>query len=326
MGSQLTAGPGRKRRRAAARRERELAKLAGRQHGVIARSQLVAAGLGPRTIRRRVEAGRLHLLHRGVYAFGVERLSPRGRWMGAVLACGEGALLSHRSGAALWGLLRSHRGPIEVTSASGRGRLGIAVHEGGIRREERSAVAGIPVTSVARTLFDLAEVLDRDQLERAFEEADRLRLLEMRALEEVCMQGHGRHALAPVRRLIDEARAPSWTRSELEDRFQTLCREHRLPPAHTNVSILGHEVDVYWPEAKFVVEADSWTFHHQRGAFERDRARDAAMQAAGYRVIRVTYRRLEREPEKVAAEIRSVLSSASTNKGNEGPDDGRAAT
>jgi very-short-patch-repair endonuclease len=330
MGTRFTARPGRKRTRAVARRERELARLAGRQHGVLSRSQLVAAGVGPRTIRRRVEAGRLHLLHRGVYVFGVERLSRRGGWMGAVLACGDGALLSHRSGAALWGLLRSHRGPIEVTSASGRGRAGIAVREGGIRREERSAVAGIPVTSVARTLFDLAEVLDQHQLERAFEEADRLGLLEMRALEEVCVQGHGRHALAPVRRLIDEARAPLWTRSDLEDRFQALCREHRLPPAHTNVSILGHEVDVYWPEMKLVVEADSWTFHHHRGAFEHDRARDAAMQAAGYRVIRVTHRRLEREPERIAAEIRSVLSaarsSASTTAGNEGPDDGRAAT
>ncbi len=327
MGTQLTARPGRERRRAVARRERELARLAERQHGVLSRSQLVAAGLGPRTIRRRVEAGRLHLLHRGVYAFGVERLGRRGGWMGAVLACGEGALLSHRSGAALWGLLRPHRGPIEVTSASGRGRVGIAVHEGGIRREERSAVAGIPVTSVSRTLFDLAEVLDQRRLERAFEEADRLRLLEIRALEAVCARGQGRHALAPVRRLIDEARAPLWTRSDLEDRFQSLCREYRLPPAHTNVLILGHEVDVYWPKAKLVVEADGWTFHHHRGAFEHDRARDAAMQAAGYRVIRVTHRRLEREPERVAAEIQSVLSAArSSASADEGRSNGRAAT
>jgi len=327
MNTRLTARPGRERLRAAARRERELAQLAERQHGALSRAQLIAAGLGPRTIRRRVEAARLHLVHRGVYAFGGEKLSRRGRWMAAVLACGEGALLSHRSGAALWGLARSHDGPVEISSPTGRGRQGIAVHEAGVRREERAVVAGIPVTSVARTLFDLAEVLDEVELERTFEEADRLRLLDMRSIEKVCAWGHGRHALRPIRSLIDEAREPSWTRSDLEDRFQRLCRKHDLPPAQTNVSVLGYEADAYWPRAKLVVEVDGWSFHHHRAAFEHDRARDAAMQVAGYRVIRVTHRRLVREPETIAAQIRDLLTvTRPADSARKGAPGGRAAT
>lgn len=327
MNVQLTARSGRERRRDATRRERELAQLAEQQHSVLTRAQLVAAGLGPRTIRRRVESARLRLVHRGVYAFGSGQLSRRGRWMAAVLACGEGAMLSHRSGAALWGFVRPQRGPVEISSPTGRGRQGITVHEGGVRPAERSAVAGIPVTSVARTLFDLAEILDEDELERAFEEADRLRLLDTQSIERVCAWGHGRHALRPVRRLIEEAREPTWTRSELEDRFQRLCRKHDLPPAQTNVSVLGYEADAYWPDGKLVVEVDGWSFHHHRAAFEHDRARDAAMQAAGYRVIRVTHRRLTREPEIVAAEIRHLLTGTQpANPAKEDTPGGRAAT
>lgn len=327
MGGQLTARQPENRRGALARRERQLATLANRQHGVLSRGQLLAVGLSVRTIERRVAAGRLYLLHRGVYAFGRERVSRRGRWMAAVFACGEGALLSHRSAAVLRGLMRPHRGPAEVTSAAGRGRPGIAVHEAGIFREDRSVVAGIPATSVARTLFDLAEVVDERQLERAFEEADRQRLLEMRAVEDVCARGHGRRALRPVRRLIEEAREPTWTQSDLEDRFQALCRDYGLPSAHTNVTVLEHEADAFWPGEKLVVEVDSWSFHRHRAAFERDRARDAAMQAAGYRVIRVTHRRLEKEPATVAAEIRCLLAAGrSDDVTGESAGEGRAGS
>lgn len=231
--------------------------------------------------------------------------------MAAVLACDEQALLSHRSAAELWGLMRTPRIPVDVTAATGRQRSGIAVHEGGICQEERTEVERIPVTTVARTLFDLAEVVDERRLESAFEEADRLRLLEMRALEAVCARGHGRRALAPIRRLIDEARAPDWTRSPLEARVLALCREYELPSPATNVEVLGREVDAFWPREQLIVEADSFAFHSHRAAFERDRTRDAAMQAEGYRVIRVTHRRLEREPAVIAKEIRSLLSVAS---------------
>lgn len=290
-----------------AKRERELAKLASRQHGVLSRQQLLAGGIGPRSIRRRVEAGRLHPIHRGVYALGHDRVNQRGRWMATVLAGGDGAVLSHRSAAALWGLMRPAT-PIEITAPRGRRRPSIVVHESGVAPAERTTHARIPVTTVARTLFDLAEVVDERQHERAWEEADRLGLLEMRAVEDVCARGHGRHALRATRRLVEQARMPETVRSPLEEHFLEFCREHELPPPQTNVLILGKEVDAYWPDAALAVESDGWSFHRHRAAFERDRARDAAMQAEGYRVIRVTSRRLEDDPAALAAELRALLS------------------
>jgi very-short-patch-repair endonuclease len=168
-------------------------------------------------------------------------------------------------------------------------------------------VNGISVTTVARTLFDLAELVDERQVESAFEEADRLGLLQLQALEGVCARGYGRRALRVIRPLVEAARAPEITRSPLEDVFLRFCGEHDLPHPQTNVLVLGYEADAYWPEARLVVESDSWSFHHHRAAFERDRARDAALQAAGYRVIRITSRRLEREPATIAAELHRLL-------------------
>lgn len=165
------------------------------------------------------------------------------------------------------------------------------------------------MTTVARTLFDLAEVLDEQRLERAFEEADRLRLLEMKALEGVCERSPGRRALRPVRRLIAAAVEPARSGSSLEERFGRFCRQHRIPSPVTNVEILGFEVDALWPRERLIVEMDGFAFHRHRAAFERDRARDAAMQAAGYRVIRITHRRLESEPASIASEVRRLLDS-----------------
>jgi very-short-patch-repair endonuclease len=156
--------------------------------------------------------------------------------------------------------MASPRGVVEATGVNGRERPGIVVHEGGIYGEERTMVGGIPVTTVARTLFDVAELRDERRLEKA-----------------------------------------------LEDRFLELCREHDLPLPQTNVTVAGREADAYWPRQRLVVEVDSWSFHGHRGAFERDRARDAAMQAEGYRVIRVTHRRLQRESKSVAGELRHIL-------------------
>jgi predicted transcriptional regulator of viral defense system len=299
-----------KQRAALGRRDRELAALARRQHGVLSRRQLVAGGISLRTIRRWVERGRLHRLHREVYVLGSGRLEWRGEWMGAVLACGRGALLSHRSAAALWGLTkRSRRHGVDVTAMAGRERSGIVVHEGGIYKDDRAVAAGIPVTSVARTLFDLAEVVDERRLGRAFEEADRLNLLRMKALEDVCARGHGRRALRPIRRLIEAARAPVISRSDLEERFALFCRDYDIVPTTTNVEVLDHEVDAFWPRERLIVELDGYAFHRHRAAFEDDRAKDAGRQVAGYRAMRITDWRLEREPDAIAAEIRALLKS-----------------
>lgn len=293
-----------------------MARLATRQHGVVGRQQLLELGIGPMTTHRWLRAGRLHRLHREAFLVGHSRVSRHGRWLAAVLACGNGALLSHRSAAALWGLARP-RGPIvDVTAPSGRqfrpGRDGIQLHRGRIHNGEVTERAGIPVTTVARTLFDLAEVVDFRQLQRAWEEADRLHLLRLPAVERVCELGYGRHALRPIRRLLVEARAPSYARSPLENRFAEFCREHLtdLPTPLTNISILDHEVDAYWPSHRLAIEMDSWEFHHHRAAFERDRARDAAMQTAGYRVIRLTHRQLETEAPRIATQLRKLLAAA----------------
>jgi hypothetical protein len=227
--------------------------------------------------------------------------------MAAVLACGEGALLSHMSAAALWGLAKPRGGSIEVSAPIGRRRPGIAVHEGAIDPSDRVFVGSIPVTSVARTLFDLAEVVDQRRLERAWEEADRLRLLELKELEKVCARGHGRRALKPIRSLMEAALEPVGTRSPLEDRFALFCRERGLPAPAFNCTVLNREVDALWPRERVIVELDGFEFHGHRAAFERDRTRDAALQAAGYRVLRLTHLRLEGESEEIAGEIRSLL-------------------
>jgi very-short-patch-repair endonuclease len=213
---------------------------------------------------------------------------------------------------------RSPRQSVEVSATAGRGRPGIVVHEGGIYKADREMVAHIPVTSVARTLFDLAEVVDERQLGRVFEEADRLGLLEMRKVDEVCARGVGRRALRPVRRLIEEAHEPVRTRSDLEERFAIFCRDYDFVPTETNVKILGHEVDAFWPRERLIVELDGYAYHGHRAAFEGDRTKDAARQVAGYRAIRITDWRLEREPQAIAAEIRSLLKSP--------PGDRRAGT
>jgi very-short-patch-repair endonuclease/predicted transcriptional regulator of viral defense system len=291
-------------------RERRLATLAARQHGVVAKRQLRALGVGEGAVKHRLRLGRLRTIHRGVYAIGQGPISMRGRWLAAVLACGDGALLSHRSAAALWGLTGIHRGPVDVTSPCGRSsRTGIALHRCEIAEGDRAINGDIPVTSVPRTLVDLATALDRTRLNRAFEEADRLRLLDMRAMAQACERAKGRRGIGNLRSLIEQARAPSYTRSPLENRFLEFYRRHLadLPPPHTNVSILGQEADACWPRHRLVVEMDSWEFHGHRAAFERDRARDAALQAAGYRVIRLTHRRLESEGPAVAAELRKLL-------------------
>ncbi len=163
------------------------------------------------------------------------------------------------------------------------------------------------MTTVARTLFDYAEIESFHRLEQAWEEADRLKLLRLREIELVCERGYGRRALKPIRRLLATARTPAEGRSPLEERFHDFCRSHRLPEPARNVRVLGREVDALWPEAKLVAELDSWKHHGHRAAFGRDRAREPQFLIAGYRTIRITHRRLDREAPQLASEIRQLL-------------------
>jgi very-short-patch-repair endonuclease/predicted transcriptional regulator of viral defense system len=285
-----------------------VAALADRQHGVVARRQLAALGMGPGSIQHRLGSARLHRVFRAVYSVGHSRLTQRGRWMAAVLSCGEDALLSHRSAAALWGIAPYQGRWIDVIApGSRRGRRSpIAVHGGALLAKDGTLRDGIPVTSVARTILDLAEVVDRRRLERAVEQAERMEVLDLRALECMAMR-HGRRALKPLRAVLAELRPSPETRSELERRFVAFCRKADLPTPGINRIVLGFEVDALWHSERLVVELDSYSFHRSRRAFELDRQRDAALAIAGYRVLRITDRRLREDPSAVADTIRALL-------------------
>jgi predicted transcriptional regulator of viral defense system len=288
-----------------------LATLAARQHGVVGRRQLLALGLGADAIKSRLASGRLHSIHRDAYAVGHRRLSQRGLWMAAVLGCGTGSVLSHGSAATLWGLEEA-RSPIDVTAPRGRQgsprRVGIRLHRCRLEDSEWTRRDGIPVTTVARTLFDLAETAGADQLGRLWEEGDKLHLLVLDDVAEVYERRRGcRRARRRIRPLLLEAPHSERTRSPLEDRFAAFCRQFELPPPATNVLVLEKEVDAAWLAARLLVELDSWEHHAHRAAFERDRKRDVALIVAGYRTIRVTHRRLDREAATLAGEIRRLL-------------------
>ena len=273
-----------------------LAELVACQHGVVSRQQLVACGVSESMIRRRVQSGQLLRLHRGVYAVGHRELKREGHWLAAVLAVGPGAVLSHRSAAALHGFRSSGGMRIDVT-AKGADQPGIRVHRTrSLDARDTTTVREIPVTTVARTLVDFAGTVPRDHLHKALREADRLRLLDVKALEAarartVGRRGPGHEAL---REAIEELRAlaTTLTRSALEDAFLALLRKAGLPKPEVNAHIEGMEVDALWREQRVVAELDGWAHHHPRHAFEKDRIRDATLTGAGYRVVRFTHRQV----------------------------------
>jgi very-short-patch-repair endonuclease len=286
--------------------------LARRQHGVVARRQLLEAGLGANSIDRALASGWLRLLHRGVYGSGGQPSGTLTRWMAAVLAGGAEAVLSHRSAGELWGLLEPIEGPVHVTVRhSRRAAIGILFHRSrdlGQRTERH----GIPCTTVARTLLDLAGFVSRAQLSHVFDEARRRGLLRRTELVSLCRRSSGRRGLGSLRALLDERPLPvGETRSQLERRFLRFCRERGLPIPAVNAPLAGYEVDCLWPERGVVVELDSWTHHGTREAFESDRKRDASIQMAGYRILRVTHRRIGNDGDELEAEIRELLGTRS---------------
>jgi very-short-patch-repair endonuclease len=293
-------------------RERAVAELARRQHGVVAKRQLIALGVGEGAIKHRLGVGRMHRVHAGVYALGHLALSADGNRMAAVLAAGPDARLSHRDAAALWDLRATAHTRIDVSvPRSGlRSRQGLNVHcTAPWHPDDCANRRGIPVTSVARTLLDVAEVVSRRAFRHIFEEAERLRLVDVRAIQAVVARGHGRRGVGALAAVLAEARTRPLadTRSELERRFVDLVESTGLPPPATNVLVEGFLVDAVWPRKRLVVELDGRRYHHTRAAFERDRIRDAGLQVAGYRVLRITWTRLDREPDVVAATIRALL-------------------
>jgi AbiEi antitoxin C-terminal domain/Transcriptional regulator, AbiEi antitoxin/Protein of unknown function (DUF559) len=292
-----------------------LAELATAQHGVVAITQLVELGLGAAGVRSRVRRGRLHPLHRGVYAVGHEAVGLHGRRLAAVLACGDEAVLSHRSAADLWGLRRSDAPHTEVTvptHAGRRRRPGITVHRSSLAQFETTTTPhGIPTTTPARTLLDLAEVVPRRALEKAADQAEALRLFDLDALARVLRAHPHRHGAARLRGLLATyAIGEQFTRSELEERFLALCERHGIPAPRVNTRVAGLEVDFFWPQANLVAELDGHTHHGTRAAFERDRERDAHLLLQGVRTIRITRRRLATEPEATARLVLALSASS----------------
>jgi very-short-patch-repair endonuclease len=286
-----------------------LAALAERQYGVVTRGQLRRVGLGETGIDERLRTKRLHRLHRGVYAVGHRILRAEAHYLAAVLACGDGAVLSHLDAAAHWEIRQRSSGLIHVTvpRRSGRRRCaGIRVHRSGrLGPSETTIHERIPTTSVARTLLDLADVLSAQRLKRAVDEAEYRRLLDMTALVAVVQNNPGRRAA----KLLEAAQAPSeLTRSVLEDEFLDLIRRHRLPRPRVGDRVEDFEVDFLWPEARLVVELDGFAAHGTRARFESDRRKDRALAKRGLKTIRVTAAAMRYEEDAIADELTALLS------------------
>lgn len=280
--------------------DRAIWELAHEQYGVVALRQLREVGLSDGAVRDRLADRRLHPLFRGVVVVGARYPSLRGRWKGATLALGDDALLSHHDAAVLANLSTLRQAAIHVTvpGRHAESRPGIRAHRTrGVHPADRAVVDGIPVTSVARTLLDLAAVLDATRLRRAYEQAERAGGLDLTAIVDVLERTRGHRGARRLRRLIGyDPAAAAAAESELERIFLDLLRTHGVPGPRVNVLVEGFLVDAYWPDAGLVVELDGYEFHNDREAFERDRRRIVELRAAGHEVLPLTYSQVAREP------------------------------
>ena len=278
---------------------------------MIAWWQLIAIGLAPGAIAHRVRIGRLHRMHEGVFSVGHPYVGRLGRLMAAALAFGPGAVLSHRTAAEIWGILRWTSTRPHVTSAQRtfHGRPGVVLHRvRSLAPELTTTASGLPVTTVERVLLDLAGDKDLRPLRRAWEGAQRERLLDVNKVIELVENSPGRR-VKPLKALIAEATDAPDTIEEFEARFADFLRERPdLPAAHHNVVVAGYVVDVHFPGTNLVIELDSRQFHwHTR---VRDLERDADLQLAGYRTYHVTWHALTRTPDAVHDKIRRFLKAA----------------
>jgi len=246
-------------------------------------------------------------VHYGVYAVGHEPASAVDRAYAALLACGPGALLSHASAAALWGVFERWWEPFELTVPTGRQRPGIRIHRATLTRVDVRRHLGLRVTSPARTVLDIAPRLTEKALTRAVNELRIARRLRLEHLAELVARLPRHPGASRVKRIIEIPRGP--TRSELEDSFAAFARHHNLPPFEFNARVAGYEVDVLFPDQRVIVELDGYEFHGTRQAFEKDRERDATTQAAGHRTVRITWERLTEAAEREAARLKAIIAS-----------------
>jgi predicted transcriptional regulator of viral defense system len=291
------------------RSHRELAALVARQHGVVATDQLLGLGFSRSSITRQVAAGRLHRVHRGTYAVGHAEISPHGRCNAAVLACGAGTVLSHAAAAWLWGLLPACGPVVDVTVPHrGHGPHGVEAHHSlTIWRPERDLRDRIPTTAVPRTLLDLASRSGRRTLQSAIDRAERLDLLDLGEIDAMLERQKGARGMKRLRLDLEIYRDPAFTRARSERLFLDIVKKAGLPRPSLNHFVGGLEVDAYWERERFAVEIDGWSAHRTRTAFERDPVRQEELKLEGIDSIRVTARRIEREPARLGRHLKRIL-------------------
>jgi very-short-patch-repair endonuclease len=294
----------------ATHRDQLVGRLADRQYGVVDRQQLLAAGIGRGAIARGVEAGRLRAVFRGVYAVGHVALSREGQWMAALLACGTGAALSHRSAGAIWSLLAGPVLPIDVITTSGKGRklAGIAAHRMVLDPIDALVIDDLRVTTPSRTIVDLAGMLEGRALRDVVERAQDLRRFDADDIAATLTRVPPRRGTRRLEDLItllvpDRERA----RSHLERLFVALTRRAMLPKPSVNYEIAGRCRDFAWPEQRLVVETDGYRYHASRQARRRDNRRDRELTALGWRPVRFTYEEVAFEPAELAKELGGLL-------------------
>jgi very-short-patch-repair endonuclease/predicted transcriptional regulator of viral defense system len=290
--------------------DRAIGELAARQHGVVALRQLVQLGLSTTAVRSRVAAGRLHRVYRGIYAVGHPILTVEGRYHAAVLSCGDAAALLHQSAGVLWGIHRTSRRLIDVTAPGRAGRLrdGIDAHRNQLTPADFGTLDRIPCTTIARTLLDLADVLTPRRLERAVDQAEVLRLFDLRAVNEVLERANGRRGASKLRRVLAINTAPALTKSDMEELLLAICDDYGIPRPRVNQHVEGEEVDFHWPREQVIVETDSDAYHGTKRRRRKDYRRSQRLELAGWHVLRFDWWQLRDEAAEVALTIQAALS------------------
>jgi predicted transcriptional regulator of viral defense system len=299
------------RARAADAVDRAIAAIAGRQHGIVSREQLLALGLTSGEIQYRISIGRLHPIHSGVYAVGHLPISPHAYAYAAVLACGPEAALSHSSAAMLWRIAKEWQFPLEVTARAQRTHRRLRIHRSRTLTEaDVTEHFGIRVTSPARTLFDNAPRLDDVRLGRALNDLRASHYLSLDDLFELLERHPPTSVTKRLRAHLAHPEEPP-TRSELEDAFVRFAKRYGLPRHRINTGVSGREADIFFPEHRLVVEVDSWEYHRDRAQFESDRDRDATRLAAEIATVRVTWERMNLTPRREADRLLAILAQRS---------------
>ena len=289
---------------------------------MVGRWQLLELGWSRDVIKRRIARGGLHPLHRGVYAYGHRGITVESRWMAAVLAFGPDAVLSHRSAGQLWGLVpRSRIRPEVIRPRHARGRPLLVVHQGSLPGDEVVLVRGIPVTSVPRTMLDLAGTLEAREVERAWNEMEVRGYTDSLSVPDLLERYPGRRGSLVLARLANRKSLPvGITRNDFEEVFLALIDRHGLPRPRMNVHVAlrgrFYEIDCFWEEQRVAIELDGGAVHKTTKAFEDDRERDRILTAEGYTTSRVTWHHLHDTPTELASDLRQILTPYPSSNGS----------